>query len=54
MDSQTATSFKQQEQQLNLNTASNLLNNNKMLQIFKQLIQIEFLSQVLLIVLRET
>lgn len=46
MDSLIAMWFKQQELQLSPNTANNQSNNNKMLQTFKQLIQIEFHSQV--------
>jgi hypothetical protein len=46
MHSQTAMSFKLQEQQHSHNTANSLLNNNKMHQIFKPPIQIEFLNQV--------
>ena len=47
MGSQIVMLFTQQQALANLNTASNQLSNLKILQIFKQLIQTEFLSQVL-------
>ncbi len=44
MGSQLVMLIKQLQVLANLNTANNLLNNPKILQIFKQLTQTEFLS----------